>query len=577
MRRLVPSIAIAIALAACGPSSKKPGNNPDAPPGGACTAGEMHCNGTTLQVCGSDGTFMDQQVCANACSDTLGCVVCVPGTGTCNGDVSHACNDTGTGYTDTTCDPVEGSSCDPNSGLCTGPCAPQAIGKSYIGCEYYPTVTGNEVGSGFPFAVAVSNTGVAAAMVTVDGGALGSAMTFTVQPGDVQVQHLPWVPSLKLCDNGTSLAECGATTSGDVMAAKGAYHLRSTQPVTVYQFNPLDYTINGQFSVTNDASLLIPTNAWTGNYVVASSPAWTFVTGDIYPGELAITAARDATHVTITPTAATKGSGSTPAMSPGTPQTITLDAGDVLELATYTGDLTGSVIAADAPVQVVGGHDCTYLPSTVPACDHIEESMFPVETLSNKYVIAAPALPTTGFDNGKVEIIRILGTVDGTTLTYDPPQAGAPTTVDKDKFVEISGNANSFYLTSTHKILVAQYMEGENAGGGMGDPAMALAVATDQYRTNYQFHAPTNYTTNYVQITAPTGDNLMLDGAPLTATFTAIGGSTYGVARAILPNNATGNHSITGPMPFGIQVYGYGQYTSYWYPGGLDLTDIPVN
>ena len=27
-------------------------------------------------------------------------------------------------------------------------------------------------------------------------------------------------------------------------------------------------------------------------------------------------------------------------------------------------------------------------------------------------------------------------------------------------------------------------------------------------------------------------------------------------------------------MPFGITVYGYGQYTSYWYPGGLDLKDI---
>ena len=27
-------------------------------------------------------------------------------------------------------------------------------------------------------------------------------------------------------------------------------------------------------------------------------------------------------------------------------------------------------------------------------------------------------------------------------------------------------------------------------------------------------------------------------------------------------------------MPFGITVYGYGQYTSYWYPGGLNLTDL---
>ena len=30
----------------------------------------------------------------------------------------------------------------------------------------------------------------------------------------------------------------------------------------------------------------------------------------------------------------------------------------------------------------------------------------------------------------------------------------------------------------------------------------------------------------------------------------------------------------TGSEPFGISVYGYGQYTSYWYPGGLNLTDV---
>ena len=38
--------------------------------------------------------------------------------------------------------------------------------------------------------------------------------------------------------------------------------------------------------------------------------------------------------------------------------------------------------------------------------------------------------------------------------------------------------------------------------------------------------------------------------------------------------NADGSHSITGSAAFGITVYGYGQYTSYWYPGGLDLSTI---
>jgi len=67
----------------------------------------------------------------------------------------------------------------------------------------------------------------------------------------------------------------------------------------------------------------------------------------------------------------------------------------------------------------------------------------------------------------------------------------------------------------------------------------------------------------------------MLDGQPVTG-FTPIGGSGFSVARVVLPNGLDGNHRATGSEPFGITVYGYGQYTSYWYPGGLDLEDIPV-
>ena len=107
---------------------------------------------------------------------------------------------------------------------------------------------------------------------------------------------------------------------------------------------------------------------------------------------------------------------------------------------------------------------------------------------------------------------------------------------------------------------------------------MALAVPLDQFRTQYLFHAPTNYETNYVDITAPAGATVTLDGNPITA-FTPIGASGFGLAR-VFPLDAgpggDGNHSINSGTPFGITVYGYGQYTSYWYPGGLDLAEIPI-
>jgi hypothetical protein len=86
--------------------------------------------------------------------------------------------------------------------------------------------------------------------------------------------------------------------------------------------------------------------------------------------------------------------------------------------------------------------------------------------------------------------------------------------------------------------------------------------------------APANYQQNWVNVVAPTGATVTVDGTTVTG-FTGIGASGYSVARfALCANNApggTGVHTATSSQPFGIQVYGYGRYTSYFYPGGLGL------
>lgn len=116
-------------------------------------------------------------------------------------------------------------------------------------------------------------------------------------------------------------------------------------------------------------------------------------------------------------------------------------------------------------------------------------------------------------------------------------------------------------------------MMGQEAGGGAGDPAMTLAVPVGQYRDDYQFHAPQNYETNYVNVVAPLGATIRLDSVVLTG-FLTIGSSGFGLVRHELAKNGSGNYRISGDDKFGITVYGYGVYTSFWYPGGLDLTTI---
>jgi hypothetical protein len=462
----------------------------------------------------------------------------------------------------------------PNAGACTGTCALKNLGSSYIGCDYYPTTLANLHETqpwNFNYAVVVANTTNAQADITITQGP--NAITKTsVGPGTAKVINLPYVNALVK----PTINEAGPS----LVAIDGAYRLRSNQPVTVYQYEPIEYTLNGLFSFTNDASLLLPVNTWTGNYIVASRNHWV-IQGFNLPGFYAVVAREDATTVTIKPSATgtiVSPGGGVVGNGSGI---VMLNEGDVLEVFTNSGggipdvsDLTGTIINADKPVQVFGGHKCTQIPVGTQACDRLEEAMLPIETLAKKYIVTPPLIPTGG-NIPKAQMIRVIATEDATAITYDPAQPGAPAMLAKaGDWFEIAKNVNDFEIQSDKKILVSQYMQGQDAGGGSGDPAMALAVATEQYRSKYLVHAPINYESNYVNITAPMDAKVTLDAVAIPA-LKAIGATGFGVVRVKIGNNVDGNHDLLGDKPFGVTVYGYGQYTSYWYPGGLDLEALP--
>ena len=541
-----------------------------------CPDGTLVCEGNVAKVCDGLGGYKSEETCPMVCAEPLGCVTCTPGSGQCNGDVAQQCSDDGMTWVDKqTCDTLQGISCDANAGKCVGACALDSLGTSYIGCDYYPVTLPNLHETQpwvFYYAVVVANTADQPAQVTITRGANMVAQQM-VGAKTAQVIQLPYVDQLvkaAIDDPGPSQ-----------VVADGAYRLRSNQPVTVYQYEPLDYTSGGLFSFTNDASLLLPVNTWTGNYVVASRNMWVFAGSYYLPGFYAVVAREDNTQVTLKPSASgglVYPGGGVAGNGTGV---VTLNEGDVLEVFSVSGgnqipnvsDLTGTIIAADKPVGVFGGHKCTQIPDGTTACDRLEEQMLPIETLSKQYIVTPPLIPTGGSDP-KPHMVRVIATEDNTTLSYDPPQGAATMLAKAGDYIEIAKSGVDLQITADKKILVAQYMQGQDAGGGSGDPAMALAVATEQYRSNYLIHAPTNYEANYVNITAPMGAMITLDGAPVGG-FKPIGNTGFGVARLPLNNNGDGNHTLTGDQPFGVSVYGYGQYTSYWYPGGLDLEVLP--
>ncbi len=628
MRTTVSSLLVSclvLSLAAVGCTEEKGGRprdggieGADGSPVGTCAAGRARfCLGTEEVSCNPDGTESGRRDCSalsQTCTTELGCVTCVPGRTSCNGNEIQRCREDGSGYeTVSTCDLAAGESCT-GTGVCVNLCAEAAESNSYIGCEYWPVTSANSVSSSFTFAAVVSNPQNVPATVTVTRGS--NVLTRTVAPSALEVIELPWVTETKDASNGSRLVR------------GGSYRLTSTVPVTVYQFNPLEYRIDrdcpeeavsgdidGQcFSFTNDASLLLPSHVLTSNYVVTALPTHQMrISVTLGPTELAnnpgfftvVAAEPGETQVTIQFAAHVMAASdnSVTAYSAGSTGTFTLQQGDLLQILSaappdcdVTGsdsvsiglfvnqtfeycrvgaeyDLTGSEIRATQRVAVSAGHNCTFLPANRWACDHVEEQLFPEEAWGRDAFVSITR-PLRNEPN----VVRIVSGRDGNVLTFEPASAHASVTLARGEVLEFEAS-NSFRVEGTEAIQVAQFLVGQDyAGrgtsgeGGMGDPAMSLAIPSDQFRTSYAFLAPTTFEQNYVNVTAPMSATITLDGAPVTD-FTPIGTTGFGVAQVSITGGA---HQIEGSAAFGIVVYGFGSYTSYMYPGGLDLEEINI-
>jgi hypothetical protein len=138
---------------------------------------------------------------------------------------------------------IDGSAGD-GGGITKDPetCAEAAAQKSYVGCDFWPTVTANSVWSIFDFAVVAANAGNEPASVTVTIGDTHIA-TVEIAPNALETIYLPWIPSLK----GPEGDQCNQATTSPTTARldAGAYHLVSSRPIAVYQFNPLQYASIG--------------------------------------------------------------------------------------------------------------------------------------------------------------------------------------------------------------------------------------------------------------------------------------------------------------------------------------------
>lgn len=581
----------------------------------AAQAAGLVCFGTVAAQCDGAGSATSTTDCGasgQVCAADLGCRACVPNRVTCDGETVHLCNETGTILTTgPTCDPSVGQHC--SQGGCVDLCAQAVTDHSYIGCDYYPTILPNsELNPAFRYAIVISNPQLVSAEVTILHGT-DVVDQLVVAPGTLAVHELEWIDALR----GDS------DHAASVLVPDGAYHVISDVPVTITQFNPLRYQSDpsctsshpedGCFSYTNDASLLLPTHVLTGSYVVMSRPTHILTRSspasrDVSPGFLAVVNAEDhAISITVRSSAYTLPSddGVIPALLPGTEHDFMLGISDVLVLEsgdpgdpcpgetdtdsngstriTYCNpgqdyDLTGTEIISAEHVAVFGGHNCTFVPYNRWACDHLEQQIFPVESLGNDLFVPV----TRPLRMGEPNLLRVVAADSDAHVTFDPPLDDGTGSVDlvRGQFTEHEIRTD-VWVHSDAPVLGALFLVGQNYLGfdtigtspfAVGDPAMSMIVPTAQYRRSYAFLAPDTYSQTYIDVAIPMGGQVYLDEAPITGLLSASGTTLMSTGRLRI---ATGPHTIRGDRPFGLYVYGFGSYTSYMVPGGMDF--VPLN
>lgn len=561
----------------------------------ACAAGQIECNGTVARTCDGQGDYADSVDCAASgekCAPGYGCVACIPyAPAGCADGIGRMCNATGTGEVDFECDALQGMQCTPSA--CTGACSPSSLGPSYVGCEYWPTVTWNGVlEEWFDFAAAVANASNTVAHVTVTRGDQ-VVKTTEIPPNSLEILPLPWILDLKGVEAGSGFLVSLPTQN--VRSNQGAYRVRSDVPITVYQFNALQYhnetapvqptcdnthiccpdptQAGGCFSYSNDASLLLPTTALTPNYSIGGYRNAHYLLSSMFDFT-AITATEDDTQISLRPTSTVSGGGGLDALAPGSVGTFTLNRGDVVELLSTGVSLSGTAIWSDnaKPFQVLSGVPSVQIPDNVKATDHVEEVVLPAEALGRDYVVSVPTTPL----GKRIHSVRIQPSRSPVTLHFDPPGVHDTVTVQTFDALEVAELTQDFRVYGDGPFQVSQFMHSGGLGpqqegaAGAGDPSQSVAVPTAQFRTSYVFLAPNDYDQNYVNVTAPVDAVVVLDGIAIAdSEYEAVGKSNLRVARHALDRQQF--HVATSDKPFGIVVYGYGSYTSYMYPGGLDV------
>lgn len=608
--RKVLSVVIASMLVAPLACSASGDPNPNGNGAGAGSSGGAggggtcdQCAGAVYTPCNADGTPGAAVACeTGVCAPGLGCVACAPGGQVCVGNEVHLCGEDGqaTGEVVEVCDVAAGMVCD--HGACASACQVAEDQPSNVGCEFWAVDLDQQDGfndpASAPWGVALSNVGASPAKVTIEinvaavGAAVQTAVVqeVTVEPGSLHALTLP-----------TRELDCGVApndyASPGTCLSSNAFRITSSSPILVYQFNVFEN------AYSNDASLLLPATSLGKVYRIIGWPAGHPVAvpgfNIIDRSYVTVVGVKPNTQVTVLPSWRIKGNPPIAATLPGGEIVATIGPFDVLNLETddatfqddpaTAADLSGTAVVATEPVAVFSGVETTSAPGavlTVPTppgwtdqdtccLDHLEDQMFPVESIGTNYVITrSPVRSTTGYR--EPDVLRFVGAAEVASVTTTLPAPFDSFTIQPGE-VKTTWTQDDVVVSADRPVIVGQILVSNQYLDGtyIGDPSLTVFPPIDQYRSDYIILTPSSWTQSWVVIAAEVGADVSIDaGSPdgcITEPAGALGGVNYESRRCPLTD---GVHRLSGSKPFGIVAYGYGNAGSYAFVGGADVKRI---
>jgi len=509
------------------------------------------------------------------------------------------------------CNPDQGCG---DQGKCVDACTAATQTKGSVGCDFWTVAPEVKAERGGCFAALIANTwdrgvsfeagwggetiDVSRSVYTVarqNDEPVYTLLQGPLPPGQVAVMFLA-------DDETTDSIHCplGVTAALAVDAVRRgtgrskAFRLKSDAPISAYSI----YPYGGAESFVPAGTLLLPTSAWTQNYIAVSP--FNFGHGEHAPRTLQIVASEDDTKVSMRPRVDLVAGTGIPGSPAGSTQSWTLAKGEVLQFTQTS--LTGSPIESTKPVAVFGGSLATYVPVPTPFADALHQQIPPFAHWGTEYAVVPykPRIQSFSQDAREQVPYTIVGAVDGTVLTYDPSRPrDAPATLQ-------AGESASFFTDDVfvvksqdaeHPFHVNVYMTGAaypgiSAGGGetLGDPEFVNVPRGDQFLDRYVFFTDFTYDETTLTIvrrkTAKGFAPVELECAGEITGFMPLGsGGEYEFAWVQLTAAYRGKTFPKGTCgygrqeahstgPFAVTVWGISPYASYGYVGGTGLRPI---